>query len=99
MRLPAFPLAACAVLAITLAGCSTVAEKTNILSDESIKSKVAGTLGHEPDTITLLNRRTEGTNTYVTVRTKNKKEYACTLNGGNLFSAGIVNPPSCTPKA
>ncbi len=100
MRLPILSLAAaCAVLSITLAGCSTVAEKTNFLSDESIKSKVAGTLGHDPASLTLVNRRTDGTNTYVTVRTNNKKEFACTLNGGNLLSAGIVNPPSCTPKA
>lgn len=100
MRFPALSLAAtCTVLSITLAGCSTVAEKTNILSDDSIKSKVAGTLGHDPATLTLVNRRTDGTNTYVTVRTQNKKEFACTLNGGNLLTAGIVNPPSCTPKA
>lgn len=88
-----------AVLVTLLSGCSTVAEKTNFLSDADIKSKVAGTLGHAADAISLTSRRTEGTNTYVTVRLKDKKEFACTLNGGNLLSAGIVNPPSCTPKA
>lgn len=90
---------AAALSAVLLSGCSTVAEKTNFLSDADIKSKVAGTLGHAPEAITLVNRRTEGTNTYVTVRLKDKKEYACTLNGGNLLTAGIVNPPSCAPKA
>lgn len=97
MHFPTASFAAILSLAL-LSGCSTVAEKTNFLSDADIKSKVAGTLGHTPDAITLVNRRTEGTNTYVTVRV-NKKEFACTLNGGNLLTAGIVNPPSCAPKA
>lgn len=91
--------AAAVLFTALLSGCSTVAEKTNFLSDADIKSKVAGTLGHAADALTLTSRRTEGTNTYVTVRLKDKKEFACTLNGGNLLSAGIVNPPSCTPKA
>jgi hypothetical protein len=82
-----------------LGGCAAVAEKTNFMSDSDIKSKVAGTLGYVPDDITLLSRRTEGTNTYVVVSGKNKKEFACTLNGGNLLTAGIVNPPSCSPKS
>ncbi|MGJ9419678.1 hypothetical protein ACHAC9_18285 [Massilia sp. CMS3.1] len=88
-----------ALFVTLLSGCSTVAEKTNFLSDADIKSKVAGTLGHASDAITLIDRRTEGTNTYVTVRVKAGKEFACTLNGGNLLSAGIVNPPTCTPRA
>ena len=82
-----------------LSACSTIAEKTNFISDSEIQSKVAGTLGYSPDAVTLINRRTEGTNTYVVVRVGGKKEYSCTLNGGNLLSAGIVNPPTCTPKA
>ena len=101
MHLPTSPLAAiCAALLVTvLSGCSTLAEKTNFLSDADIKSKVGGTLGHAADAITLVERRTEGTNTYVIVRVKDRKEFACTLNGGNLLSAGIVNPPTCTPRA
>jgi uncharacterized protein YceK len=101
MHLPTSPLAAvCAALFVTvLSGCSTVAEKTNFLSDANIKSKVGGTLGHAADSLTLIERRTEGTNTYVIVRLRDRKEFACTLNGGNLLSAGIVNPPTCTPRA
>jgi hypothetical protein len=26
------------------------------------------------------------------------KTYACTVNGGNLFSFGMTNPPVCNPK-
>lgn len=92
------PLAVLATLLFaTLTGCSAIAEKTNFISDSDIKSKVAGTLGATPDGITLVSRRTEGTDTYVVVR-KDKKEYACTLNGGNLLSAGIINPPTCAPR-
>lgn len=86
------------VLIALLAGCSTIAEKTNFMSDDDIKSKVAGTLGHSPSEVTLLNRRTDGTNTYAVVKLNNKKEYSCTLNGGNLLTMGMVNPPSCTAK-
>jgi len=91
-------LAFAGVTAALLGGCAVVAEKTNFMSDSDIRSKVAGTLGYMPEDITLVNRRTEGTNTYAMVRAKDKKEFACTLNGGNLLSAGIVNPPSCMPK-
>jgi hypothetical protein len=87
------------LLLAALSGCSTIAEKTNFMSDSDIKSKVGGTLGYAGDDVTVISRRTEGTNTYVVVRVKDRKEFACTLNGGNLLSAGIVNPPSCAPKA
>jgi hypothetical protein len=82
-----------------MSGCSTIAEKTNFISDEQIKSKVGGTLGAAPDAVTILNRRTSGTDTYVDVRVKGKQDYSCTLNGGNLLTALIVNPPSCNPKS
>lgn len=82
--------------AALLTGCSTVAEKTNFISDDDIKSKVAGTLGYSVNDITLTSRRTEGTNTYAMVKTNDRKKFSCTLNGGNLLTMGIVNPPSCT---
>lgn len=88
-------LAVFAALTSLLAGCSTVAEKTNMMSDADIKAKVAGPLGYSPEALTLVNRRTEGTNTYATVRTADKKEFICTVNGGNLLSMGLTNPPDC----
>lgn len=84
--------------AALMAGCSTIAEKTNFMSDDQIKSKVGGTLGYAPDAVTILSRRTSGTDTYVDVRVQGKKTYACTLNGGNLLTAGMINPPTCNPK-
>ena len=97
VSLPASMLAML-LAALSLPGCSTIAEKTNFMSDSDIKSRIAGTLGYTTDGVTLVSRRTEGTNTYVVVRVKDKKEFACTLNGGNLLSAGIVNPPACAPR-
>lgn len=91
-------LALSGIFLCLIAGCSTVAEKTNFMSDDDIKSKVAGTLGYSVNNITLLNRRADGTNTYAVVKTNDRKEFSCTLNGGNLLTMGIVNPPSCTPK-
>jgi len=86
---------------ITLAfasGCTTVAGSTNMLSDERIVAESAGVLGRAPADLTLVTRQTSGTNTYATLRGKDKKEYACVINGGNLLSFGMVNPPTCTAK-
>lgn len=91
-------VALAATFATLTTGCSTIAEKTNFISDDQIKSKVGGTLGYAPDTVTLLSRRTSGTDTYVDVRVPGKKTYTCVLNGGNLLTAGLINPPSCNPK-
>lgn len=84
--------------AIALAGCSTIAEKTNFVSDESLKSQSAGAIGVTPEELTLVSRRTQGTNTYAVLRTRDKKEYACTVNGGNLLTMGMTNPPSCNRR-
>lgn len=81
-----------------LAGCSTLAEKTNMMSDADVTAKVAGPLGYAPSALTLLNRRNDGTNTYVTVRTSDRKEFVCTVNGGNLLTMGITNPPDCKAR-
>lgn len=86
------------VTLITLGGCSSIAGSTNSLSDDRLKSEAAGALGLSPSDLTLLNRRTEGTNTFYAVKGKDGKEFACTLNGGNLLSFGMTNPPSCSRK-
>lgn len=84
--------------AVALAGCNAVATKTNTLTDEKIKSNTAGTLGYQPDDLTITNRRTEGVNTYVNLKAKDGKEFTCVINGGNLLSFGMTNPPSCSKK-
>lgn len=83
---------------LSLSGCNLIAEKTNMLSDDKIKSQTSGALGYSPSDITLVSRRTEGTNTYAVVKTNDNKEFSCILNGGNIMTFGMTNPPSCAPK-
>jgi hypothetical protein len=83
---------------VALGGCSSIAGSTNSLSDDRLKSEAAGALGLSPGDLTLLNRRTEGTNTFYAVKGKDGKEFNCTLNGGNLLTFGLTNPPSCSRK-
>lgn len=82
----------------SLAGCNVIASKTNVLDDEKIKSIGAGALGYSPEDLTLVNRRTDGTNTYANFKTNDKKEFVCIINGGNLLTMGMTNPPSCSKK-
>lgn len=84
--------------AFAFAGCTTIATKTNVLSDERILSETSGVLGYAPKDLTILDRRTEGVNTYVRLKAKDKKEFNCTINGGNLLSMGVTNPPMCGKK-
>lgn len=92
-------VASATVFASLISGCSTIAEKTNFISDDQIRSKVGGALGAAPDSVTIISRRTSGTDTYVDVRVQGKRDYACTLNGGNALTMGIINPPTCNPKS
>nr|WP_298130102.1 hypothetical protein [uncultured Pseudoxanthomonas sp.] len=87
-----------ALFVASLTGCAAVATKTNTLSDERILSETGGVLGLSPSELTLVERRTEGVNTYVTLKTSGGKTYACTVNGGNLFSFGMTNPPVCNAR-
>jgi hypothetical protein len=91
------PVLALAAL-LALGGCSSIAGSTNRLSDDRLKSEAAGALGLSPGELALLNRRTEGTNTFYAVKARDGKEYNCIINGGNLLSFGMTNPPSCKRK-
>lgn len=86
------------LVASQLTGCASVAGGTNMLTDERIVSESAGALGLAPANLSMVSRRTEGTNTYATLRAKDKSEYACVINGGNLLSFGMVNPPTCSKR-
>ena len=84
--------------AIVMTGCGTVAQNTNSLSNDRILSDTSGVLGYKPTDLTITDRRTEGTNTYVNLIATNKKEYTCVINGGNLLTFGMTNPPMCAKK-
>jgi hypothetical protein len=85
-------------ISASVTGCAGIATRTNTLSDERILSETSGAIGHPPADVTLVSRRTEGVNTYVELKTKDGKQYSCIVNGGNLFSMGMTNPPVCTKK-
>lgn len=86
------------VALMALGGCGSIASSTNSLSDDRLKSEAAGALGLSPGELSLVNRRTESTNTYYAVKARDGKEYNCVINGGNLLSFGMTNPPSCKRK-
>jgi len=79
-----------------LSSCSTLAQKSNALTDDKIKSETSGVIGCAPDDLTILSRRTEGENTFVNLLTKDGKKYTCTINGGNALTLWTVNPPMCS---
>jgi hypothetical protein len=53
----------------TIIGCASTHGGAN-LSDEALRSDIAGVLDDDPSNITIESRRTEGFNTYVTAKTK-----------------------------
>ena len=76
-----------------LSGCGSIASSTNSLSDDRLKSEAAGSIGLSPGELALLNRRTEGTNTFYAVKARDGKEYNCVLPmfwvGGLMMSLFI----------
>jgi hypothetical protein len=81
---------ACLSMAASLAGCAST-----MLSDTRIQSATAGVLGQPPASVSISDRRDDGmTNTYYIAHTP-RGAYACTINGGGLLAAGMVNAPTC----
>lgn len=83
---------------LLVSGCASMAGGTNMLSDDRIRSESAGALGYDPAALTLVSRRTEGTNTYVALKATDGKEFNCIINGGNILTMGMINPPMCSAK-
>lgn len=77
-----------------LTGCAS-----QLLSDDRLVANTAGVLGVTPSDLSISDRRTELTNTYYVARVRGGATYACTINGGNALSLGMVNPPFCTAQA
>ena len=81
---------------LTLTGCTSMYGGSK-LSDESLQSDIAGVLGETPSNIIIESRRSEGVNTFVTVKTKKGARLACTLSGGGIMVYGLRTPASCKP--
>lgn len=82
-----------AVCACLSAGCAS-----QILSDERIRTNTAGVLGESAESVSISNRREQTPNTYYTATIKSGAEYDCLINGGNVMTLGMVNPPLCNKK-
>lgn len=84
-----------ALLAVStgLSGCLTA----NVTSDARIESETAGIIGVSPSEVSISDRRTVGVNTYYTARA-GQRSWSCVMNGGNVMTFGLTNPPSCTPR-
>lgn len=95
-------LTACAVLAALtgLSACETVAAAASMgLSDSSIASSTAATLGYSsPERVTISDRRTEGNKTYYTA-TAGGRTYICSILGGGYLVGRQVSEASCVPEA
>ncbi len=83
---------ACLGLVIVLSGCAGT-----LLSDNRLRNNTAMALGLSEEAITISNRRDDGfTNTYYIARTP-RGVFNCSINGGSVLDAGMVNAPRCTP--
>ena len=89
-------LTSIALIALACAACSTIAQKTNMLSDADLATKSADALGVPVGSLKLLDRHTDGVNTYADFRAANGAQYRCLINGGNLLSFGMTNPAICS---
>ncbi len=79
-------------------GCAMIASHTNMLTSAKIKSITSGALGYQPSDLTITSKRIDGTNTYVNLRTTDGKDFTCIINGGNILTLGMTNPPMCNKK-
>jgi hypothetical protein len=81
------------VSGLLMGGCAS-----QLLSDERLRENTAGIVGVPASEITVSERKELVPNTYYTATTKGGRVYTCMVNGGGVLAAGMVNPPSCSPK-
>lgn len=86
------------LLGLLIGSCFISGCASTILSDDRLISNTAGVLGVPQNELTITNRREETPNTYYIATTKSGKKYACVINGGNMLTFGMTNPPSCVKK-
>ncbi len=89
-----------AAASLALAGCAD-----KILSDDHIRHDTAMMLGVAPQTLVISNRQYDGfATTYydastLVIKAKRARSvgmnYRCRIEGGNLNSFGLTNPPEC----
>lgn len=75
---------------LIVSGCAST-----LLTDSRLRANTAGVLGQPDAAVTITNRHDDGlTNTYYTARTP-RGVFNCSINGGGLLAAGMINTPIC----
>ena len=81
-------------LAFVAVGC--VAPKP--ITESVILSHTSGVLGIPENNLKISDVRSNPPSTYYNVVTNKGVSYACTMVGGGVMFAGLVNPPTCNKK-
>jgi hypothetical protein len=68
--------------------------QSDMLPDSRIADNTANVLNVAPTSVAISNRHGDGTTTYYNARAAGHT-YACEMVGGALWSAGMVDPPTC----
>lgn len=83
-------------LATLCAGCATAS-----YSDKRLKFDTAELLGVQPNQVVISDKRSSGSATYYTAKTKSA-EYSCTMEGGSVMkfviNMGMSSLPKCQKK-
>ena len=74
---------------LALSGCAD-----QLVPDGRLRFNTAGVLGADESAVTISNRRSALTDTYYTATTPHGV-FACSMNGGNILTAGLINTPVC----
>jgi hypothetical protein len=86
------------LILLTLAVFTGVGCASHLLSDERLRSSTAGLIGARSETITISDRREQMSDTRYTATTSSGQIYDCVIDGGGIFSFGMVNLPGCSRR-
>ena len=71
---------------------------SHLLSDERLRSTTASVLGVRSETVTISDRREQMADTRYTARVSSGPTYDCVINGGGIFTLGMVHLPGCIKR-
>ena len=78
-------------LAVLLTGCAD-----KILSEDHIKDETSIALGAPTNAIVISDRKYDGFATTYYTATIHRVAYRCRIEGGDISSFGMTNPPNCS---
>lgn len=92
MKLSRHTLAILAI-AVVASGCAS-----KMLDDDRLRTYTAPLIGARASDVTIHDRTEQGTNTYYTAKTSGGAEYSCSVNGGGIMAAGMLQGGNCVKK-